>query len=41
MKEVEDKEGSDVDEVDGGDVAVTTPELTDTSVLETVSIQGW
>ena len=40
MKEVEDKEGNDVDEVDGGDVAVTTTELTDTSELETVSIQS-
>ena len=41
MKEVEDKEGNDVDEVDGGDVVVTTTELTDASQVETVSIQGW
>lgn len=40
MKEVEDKEGNGVDEVDGGDVAMTTTELTATSELETVSIQG-
>ena len=41
VKEVEDKEGNDVDEVDGGDVVVTTTELTDTSQVEMVSIQGW